>query len=306
MPDNKLWRCVECLSTFPKSKLLETHARHTKHKAYRCSKGTACQSSFSLRTALIRHESSHATHKKHVCRYCDKAFHRRDHCQEHEGICSTLLQGNGSSAMNPGMNDQATEATAASLLTRMRSREARSQSTQGDQDTSQIEGSNVIASEERRSLTLLASSSTTPTHSAWETPHIHNSYALPAIAPASANKRTEPSPSASLPGPTLIESAAPAAMRQGFTDGNADGFYRTKLACDLERFNTLHELEQHEREHHRPPLARRNQWSNNERDYILELAEPERSGKSWRGQKHDGTAGLNVSALLIGMMLGRV
>lgn len=86
---NISWKCAECKMLFAKSKLLSAHARHTKHKSYRCSKNTTCEKAFSLRTAAIRHESTHSKQKNHTCSKCSKPFHRRDHCQEHETICST-------------------------------------------------------------------------------------------------------------------------------------------------------------------------------------------------------------------------
>jgi uncharacterized Zn-finger protein len=83
----KSWKCAECATPFPKSKLLETHARKTKHHAYRCSKDLYCEKLFRMRTAAIRHEKSHTLQKGHTCSSCTKSFHRRDHWQEHEAIC---------------------------------------------------------------------------------------------------------------------------------------------------------------------------------------------------------------------------
>lgn len=42
---------------------------------------------FRIRTAAVRHESTHAHRKRHTCSLCTKSFHRRDHWQEHEAIC---------------------------------------------------------------------------------------------------------------------------------------------------------------------------------------------------------------------------
>ena len=76
--------------TFPQSKLLETHARNTKHKAYRCSRDPTCTRVFGLRTAASRHEAIHSASMNHACSQCGKPFRRRDHCVEHEEICSPL------------------------------------------------------------------------------------------------------------------------------------------------------------------------------------------------------------------------
>lgn len=89
MSESKSWECAECELPFPKSKLLAVHARQTKHKAYCCSADATCKKVFSLRTAAIRHVSSHSSRKAHTCSLCSKQFHRRDHCLEHEEICST-------------------------------------------------------------------------------------------------------------------------------------------------------------------------------------------------------------------------
>lgn len=72
MSESKSWECAECELPFPKSKLDAT-----------------CKEVFSLRTAAIRHVSSHSSRKTHTCSLCSKQFHRRDHCLEHEEICST-------------------------------------------------------------------------------------------------------------------------------------------------------------------------------------------------------------------------
>lgn len=82
--EHKSWTCAECDTPFTKSKLLENHARHTRHKAYSC---VICNKAFNLRTAMVRHESSHSIRKKHACSRCSYAFHRRDHCQDHEAVC---------------------------------------------------------------------------------------------------------------------------------------------------------------------------------------------------------------------------
>lgn len=92
MSDDKSWRCAECKTPFSKSKLLGTHARQTKHKAYHCRKDATCKKVFHLRTAAIRHESSHSESKNHACSWCKKLFHRRDHCLEHEAMCGVALQ----------------------------------------------------------------------------------------------------------------------------------------------------------------------------------------------------------------------
>ncbi|KAF2159326.1 hypothetical protein M409DRAFT_30202 [Zasmidium cellare ATCC 36951] len=82
------WACAQCSSTFDKSKLLERHALQTSHKAYKCSK---CPKTFGKRTALIRHNTTHSDVKSHACRVCGKAFHRKDHCAEHEEVCTHRL-----------------------------------------------------------------------------------------------------------------------------------------------------------------------------------------------------------------------
>lgn len=84
--EHKWWTCAECDTLFTKSKLLETHARQSRHKAYSC---VVCNKAFNLRTAMVRHESSHSKPKKHTCSRCNYAFHRRDHCQDHEAVCGT-------------------------------------------------------------------------------------------------------------------------------------------------------------------------------------------------------------------------
>jgi hypothetical protein len=81
------WRRAGCKALFPQSKLLEKHARQTRHKAYRCAKDTTCRKVFSKRTAAIRHESLHSAKSQS----CSKVFHRLDHRQEHEDICDNPL-----------------------------------------------------------------------------------------------------------------------------------------------------------------------------------------------------------------------
>lgn len=134
MAENRIWRCSECRSTFPKSKLLEAHSRHTKHKAYSCTKDALCRKAFRLRTALIRHEASHSEAKRHVCQRCNKAFHRRDHCQEHETICRTNRFNTRLPVSNAELNGATEEVRAASLLTEMSTSVARPQSKLQGQD----------------------------------------------------------------------------------------------------------------------------------------------------------------------------
>lgn len=76
--------------TFLQSKLLATHARNTKHKAYRCSRYPTCAKAFGMRTAASRHEANHSASMNHACSQCGKQFRRRDHCLEHDEICSSL------------------------------------------------------------------------------------------------------------------------------------------------------------------------------------------------------------------------
>lgn len=89
---HKSWKCFECGMPYSKSKLLEKHSRQTKHKAYGCAKAAACHKAVNMRTALIRHEASHSAQKNHACSRCSKSFHRRDHCQDHEAVCSKTSQ----------------------------------------------------------------------------------------------------------------------------------------------------------------------------------------------------------------------
>ena len=86
----KSWECADCGMTFPQSKLLATHARNTKHKAYRCSRDPTCTKVFGMRTAASRHEAKHSASMNHACSQCGKRFRRRDHCLQHEEICSSL------------------------------------------------------------------------------------------------------------------------------------------------------------------------------------------------------------------------
>ena len=138
------WRCAQCSSPFSKSKLLEAHARLTKHKAYNCTKDAECQKSFSLRTALIRHEASHTTQKKHACKRCNKTFHRRDHCQEHESVCRGDLEANGPATLDAEGTSRSKEFNAAFSLTEMRS-QAQSTSQANIQDFSENGGSNALS-----------------------------------------------------------------------------------------------------------------------------------------------------------------
>lgn len=86
----KSWDCADCGMTFLQSKLLATHARNTKHKAYRCSNYPTCTKTFGMRTAASRHEAQHSALMNHACSQCGKRFRRRDHCLEHEEICPSL------------------------------------------------------------------------------------------------------------------------------------------------------------------------------------------------------------------------
>ena len=138
------WRCAQCLSPFSKSKLLEAHARLTKHKAYTCTKDAECQKSFSLRTALIRHEASHTTQKKHACKRCNKTFHRRDHCQEHESVCRGDLEADGPTTLDAEGTSRSKEFNAAFSLTEMRS-QAQSTSQANKQDFSENGRSNALS-----------------------------------------------------------------------------------------------------------------------------------------------------------------
>lgn len=85
------WTCAECGMIFSKSKLLETHARSTEHKAYRCSRDPVCTKVFAGRTGLSRHEAAHSALMKHACSKCSARFQRRDHCLEHEAVCVVSL-----------------------------------------------------------------------------------------------------------------------------------------------------------------------------------------------------------------------
>jgi hypothetical protein len=88
---DRSWKCAACGIMFPKSKLLEAHARSTKHKAYRCSRDPACTKAFGMRTAASRHEAAHSAFMRHECSNCGAPFRRRDHCLEHEAICFASL-----------------------------------------------------------------------------------------------------------------------------------------------------------------------------------------------------------------------
>lgn len=89
---SKKWKCVECDQVFIQSKLLETHAVDTDHKAYRCTKEKACGKVFTLRPSWIRHERSHLAPKAHACYRCAKKFHRKDNCQDHERTCGRVAR----------------------------------------------------------------------------------------------------------------------------------------------------------------------------------------------------------------------
>ncbi|KAM0711304.1 hypothetical protein Q7P35_002044 [Cladosporium inversicolor] len=89
---NKQWTCNECKHTFSQSKLLETHAVETDHKAYRCTKEKACGKVFILRSSWIRHERSHSAQKAHACSRCSKKFHRKDNCHDHERTCGRVAR----------------------------------------------------------------------------------------------------------------------------------------------------------------------------------------------------------------------
>jgi hypothetical protein len=88
----KQWTCIDCNKVFPQSKLLETHAVETDHKAYRCTKERACGKLFTLRSSWIRHERSHSAQKSHACSRCRKRFHRKDNCHDHERTCGRVSQ----------------------------------------------------------------------------------------------------------------------------------------------------------------------------------------------------------------------
>jgi hypothetical protein len=88
---DRSWKCAACGMMFPKSNLLETHARSTKHKAYRCSRDPRCTKTFSMRTAASRHGATHSELTRHACSHCSAPFRRRDHCLEHEAICVASL-----------------------------------------------------------------------------------------------------------------------------------------------------------------------------------------------------------------------
>jgi len=88
----KQWTCIDCNKVFSQSKLLETHAVETDHKAYRCTKERACGKQFTLRSSWIRHERSHSVQKSHACSRCRKRFHRKDNCHDHERTCGRVAK----------------------------------------------------------------------------------------------------------------------------------------------------------------------------------------------------------------------
>jgi len=88
----KEWTCSECKQSFLRSKLLETHAITTDHRAYRCTKEKTCGQTFTLRSACSRHERSHSAQKAHACSRCMKSFHRKDNCHDHERTCGRNAQ----------------------------------------------------------------------------------------------------------------------------------------------------------------------------------------------------------------------
>jgi hypothetical protein len=92
-PNNsKQWMCSECNDAFSQSKLLETHAIETDHKAYHCTKETSCAKLFTLRSSWIRHERIHSAQKSHACSRCRKRFHRKDNCYDHERTCGRVAR----------------------------------------------------------------------------------------------------------------------------------------------------------------------------------------------------------------------
>jgi hypothetical protein len=144
----------------------------------------------------------------------------------------------------------------------MRSGEARSQSTQPDQSTSEIADREVPPSEDRRAstnttfdwtnldtrfTTFIDSQQrevTLPTSSG-----VHSGRTHPPTAPASANKRAESSASEFPDYTTLVERTVSATKRQ---DGSFGPSTCTDFDCVTRRdyyFDTQHELDQHDREH---------------------------------------------------------
>lgn len=85
--DTKTWTCANCTLEFQQSKQLESHARETRHKAYRCTKDKDCNSSFISRSSCIRHERKHRVQRAHICTRCPASFHRSDHLQGHVQTC---------------------------------------------------------------------------------------------------------------------------------------------------------------------------------------------------------------------------
>lgn len=110
---SKKWTCIDCDETFPQSKLLETHAVDTDHKAYRCTKEKACGKLFTLRSSWIRHERSHSAKKSHSCSRCGKRFHRVDHCHGHERTCGRVAR----RAKGPSQSASTSPATTSSGTT---------------------------------------------------------------------------------------------------------------------------------------------------------------------------------------------
>lgn len=86
-PDSETWICAQCKVDFEHSHQLESRAKTTRHKAYRCSKDKTCNSLFISRTSWNRHERKHRAQKAHICPRCPASFHRSDHLQGHVRTC---------------------------------------------------------------------------------------------------------------------------------------------------------------------------------------------------------------------------
>jgi uncharacterized Zn-finger protein len=89
---NRQWSCNECSHIFSLSRLLETHAVETNHKAYRCTKEKGCGKLFTLRPSWVRHEGSHSAQKSHACSRCLKKFRRRDNLHDHQRTCGRVTR----------------------------------------------------------------------------------------------------------------------------------------------------------------------------------------------------------------------